>query len=281
VEFNRREESFKKGINYFSGLSPRERLSFLGSTDKFMNEVPQNDDTKALVEEIQNVDLPQYFYDPDSFNEIYPLEFRDPFRNSLYIDWNRIIWWIMMRNVCKYKDWHSEGKMTPVKNQASCGSCWAFASIGLVEAMNKIQLGINYDLSEQELVDCDSTNSGCSGGNMYRALTYVKNNKIYSESVYPYVAIDQTCSTIKSPKYTIKTLDRTPVRNTKAFINQLCKSPETVYFYVADDFFDYTSGIYDGAGCAGQTGVNHGVIAVGHDIYSSTPYEKFKNSWGN
>merc|ERR1711917_206727 len=46
-------------------------------------------------------------------------------------------------------------KMSPVKNQAQCGSCAAFAAVGAIESCTKITVGnMADDLSEQHLLDC-------------------------------------------------------------------------------------------------------------------------------
>ena len=63
------------------------------------------------------------------------------------------------------KDWRSLGAVNPVKNQAQCGSCWAFSATSSMESAQFIQKGgALLSLSEQELVSCDTTCYGCGGG---------------------------------------------------------------------------------------------------------------------
>lgn len=63
-------------------------------------------------------------------------------------------------------DWVAAGKVGPVKDQGQCGSCWAFATIAAVETNAAIAGLPLTPLSEQLLVDCDTANYGCSGGDM-------------------------------------------------------------------------------------------------------------------
>ena len=51
-------------------------------------------------------------------------------------------------------NWFTEGAVTPVQNQHICGSDWAFASAGLIEAGYFFEQGELRDVSEQQLVDC-------------------------------------------------------------------------------------------------------------------------------
>lgn len=72
--------------------------------------------------------------------------------------------------------------------KGSCGSCWAFSSVGALEGQLKKTTGKLVNLSPQNLVDCVTDNYGCNGGYMTKAFNYVQNNRgIDSEEAYPYV----------------------------------------------------------------------------------------------
>ena len=70
-----------------------------------------------------------------------------------------------LRDLPDYFDWRDSDIVTPVKNQGSCGACWAFAAIGALESDATYLSGSEVLLSEQNLIDCTS-----SYGNMVREI---------------------------------------------------------------------------------------------------------------
>uniref|UniRef100_A0A3B3QEV3 Cathepsin K n=1 Tax=Paramormyrops kingsleyae TaxID=1676925 RepID=A0A3B3QEV3_9TELE len=92
-------------------------------------------------------------------------------------------------------DYRKKGYVTPVRNQGSCGSCWAFSSVGALEGQLMKTTGKLVPLSPQNLVDCVTENDGCGGGYMTNSFKYVQNNDgIDSEEAYHYVGEDQSCA---------------------------------------------------------------------------------------
>ena len=47
------------------------------------------------------------------------------------------------------KDWQELNKVTPIKEQGSCGACWAFSTLAALESAYFIKKNINLDLSEE------------------------------------------------------------------------------------------------------------------------------------
>jgi cathepsin H len=182
----------------------------------------------------------------------------------------------------KVVDWLAAKKVQAVKDQQDCGSCWAFATTGALESAYAIFKNVDVpDISEQELVDCSGKygNEGCNGGLMSFAYDYILENKINKEDAYPYTATDDDCNADLSGhgEYTIKGCVQVK-SDVKDLIQSIRKQPVAVAFYVQDDFFDYSSGIYNPKSCSGHP--NHGVLAVGFDLKNKTPFFHVKNSWG-
>lgn len=94
-------------------------------------------------------------------------------------------------------EWNNFGAVTLVKNQGSCGSCWAFSAVGALESHWRIQGRGTDDLfSEQQLVDCAGAfnNHGCNGGLPSQAFEYIKHaGGIQTNATYGYVQRDGQC----------------------------------------------------------------------------------------
>merc|ERR1711998_586700 len=86
-------------------------------------------------------------------------------------------------------NWVTAGKVSDVKNQGQCGSCWAFSTTGSAESASAIEHNSMPILSEQQLVDCDTAHDmGCNGGNPIWAYQYLSQTPAMRENDYPYVA---------------------------------------------------------------------------------------------
>jgi C1A family cysteine protease len=182
-------------------------------------------------------------------------------------------------------DWRVQNKVTPVKDQGQCGSCWAFSATGSIEAAYAIENNVDpVSISEQQLVDCSTAqgNQGCNGGLMDQAFQYVISNPgLCAESAYPYKAVDGTCvSSSCSCVVKIGAFSDVPPNDQNVLAAAVAQQPVSVAVDASGaDWQLYSSGIMND--CV-FTALDHGVLAVGYgtDSASNQDYWIVKNSWG-
>merc|ERR1719253_863938 len=196
-------------------------------------------------------------------------------------------------------DWRTKGAVTSVRDQKTCGGCWAFSTIGNIEGAAVVQGGkALVPLSEQELLDCSTycgsyggyfgCNQGCGGGLQGAAMDDLsigglKGKGVDSETKYPFIGKNGKChysspGVVGVTKWQYVDKDETKMKAALAKFGPLAVS--------VDDggkggpWMSYKGGVLSGGGCSGD--LNHGVTLVGYgtDKKSGKDYWLVKNSWG-
>lgn len=186
--------------------------------------------------------------------------------------------------------------VSPVRNQGSCGSCYAFAAMGSLEARIRVKSKNKLQpiLSTQDVVSCSQYSQGCEGGFPY--LTggkYAMDFGVVEESCFPYTAKETPCSQrCSNPESVWRSLDYHYIGGyygacTEPLMRQEIKAngPIAVSFMVYPDLHNYKGGIYrhvtDVVTFNPFELTNHVVVIVGWGEENGQPYWIVKNSWGN
>jgi len=164
-------------------------------------------------------------------------------------------------------DWRDTGKVTSIKDQGICGTCWAFGTTSVLESKVLLGESTEYDFSEQSVVLCvdpswvyfydDSTDPCNAGGSSFLASeVFIKKGAVL-ESCNPYcttcLQCDGSCTCDSCPAvksvtgYRYVTSDGSQIDWIKAAVFN--NGPVTMSFYY-DQSAEYDTGdpwgkIYD------------------------------------
>ena len=190
-------------------------------------------------------------------------------------------------------DWREKGYVSPVKDQGSCGSCWAFSTVGNLEGLYYKEKQTMVTLSEQMIVDCDTYDSGCNGGLMENTFTWLKENGgIMTDTDYPYKGRKGTCQSDETKYVDMQITGYTKLGSGSSTWDPVDEDEIKEFLYEtgplavalnANPLQTYSSGILDKTSSQCPTsGMNHAVTMVGygHDDSQDKDYWIVKNSWG-
>eukprot|EP00927_Polykrikos_kofoidii_P045278 TRINITY_DN3920_c0_g1_i1.p1 TRINITY_DN3920_c0_g1~~TRINITY_DN3920_c0_g1_i1.p1 ORF type:complete len:766 (+),score=156.20 TRINITY_DN3920_c0_g1_i1:301-2298(+) len=197
-----------------------------------------------------------------------------------------------------------------IKDQGACGSCWALATITVLEAHYEIHMNITNprSFSAQELVSCVENpkhcggKGGCDGATVELGMAYALARGLDTESGTPYQATDQPCShhvmqvlsggaseaaliapsttTPRGASFGLAGWQTLPVNKEEPLVKALMQKGPVAVSIAAKNLHNYHSGVFDK--CAKDCVVDHAVTLVGFGSKAKgTRYWHLRNSWSS
>jgi len=213
------------------------------------------------------------------------------------------------------ENWPQCTVIANVRDQSSCGSCWAFGSTSSFESRACIATGKDVKYSVEDTAFCSDAGDGCEGGNS--AWDYFQSSGVVTggdytdigsgDTCYPYslapcahhvpaTAEYPACPDGEYPSPRCKSsctesgysksfsADKVhadsaySVRGEQQIMQELTENgPLYVAFTVYGDFPTYRSGVYKHT--SGSYLGGHAVTLVGYGELNGEKYWKIKNSW--
>lgn len=177
-------------------------------------------------------------------------------------------------------DWREMNGTTPAGDQGGCGSCWAFAAVGQMESHVLIYDGRPEDLSEQQVIECNSYENGCGGGWAGAAYEVFADPGSVHENCMPYESRDDLPCIEDQCTVHGRISDYSFISNSVNSIKQaLLSGPVWTGIDVVERFYDYIGGCFNWEDVV--VGY-HAVLIVGWDDTKCGGEGAWiiKNSWG-
>jgi len=180
-----------------------------------------------------------------------------------------------------------KGLIHPIRDQAQCGSCWAFSASEVLS--DRVAITKNAPspvLSAEDMVSCDKGDHGCNGGMLPHAWTYLTSTGLVTDTCMPYKAGGG-----RVPKCTTTCSDQESFTRTKAQNSYAIKGPKhmqkeivqhgpiQVGFMVYRSFMTYKSGVYHKLKKEKSPEGGHAVKIVGYGTDNGVKYWTVANSW--
>lgn len=165
-------------------------------------------------------------------------------------------------------DWRDAGVISPIKDQALpqyCGSCWAFGTVAVVEALIKMATGEDKDLSEQQLVSCYPDYGSCQGGNF--AFGFYLQKQANHEVDFPYQAANVSCKSGIASYEKLTRYARIGVSGREPTVEEIKTAvytygPVAVTVSASGAWNAYTGGVYNECN---RNNTNHIIAIIGYD----------------
>ncbi|XP_071477039.1 digestive cysteine proteinase 2-like [Diadema antillarum] len=195
---------------------------------------------------------------------------------------------IKLEDVPDSIDWNILGAVSPVKDQAICGSCWSFGAAEAIEGGYFVKNKERIRVSQQMLMDCTWAmgNNGCDGGEEWRAYEWLKKNKVgfeAEEDYGPYLGQDGECHYDKSKGITTLSRYVNVTSGNQGDVKKAISTRGPISVGIdahLPSFAFYSYGVYYDAKCGNTSNdLDHAVLAVGYGTYNGQDYWLIKNSW--
>ena len=177
-------------------------------------------------------------------------------------------------------------KMSDVRDQLTCGSCWVFGAVATYEGNYSIRFGKLVNGAEQYLLDC-SGSGDCGGGwwdAAFEKLVSVKPIGMPPEGDDPYVGRETGRCSFNNLRYKASAwgyvVSEAVIPSVVQMKAALCEHGPLVVAMKATPLFQvYTAGIFKEVLTGPDSNaINHAVTVVGWD--DSKQAWLIKNSWG-